>query len=989
MWLIQMIVLLLVLSILRSLIPVRHKLLSIFISLLFAIVFSIQLSSVVVTGEIANYRFYENFNFTDVLSVAAFFGTEGFLLALSLILGTFAIHYLSKLFSVKRVRRSISLVLLLLGITILSTSGGIVKNAYDTLSLKFAGDVSFDEALMALNIPANKYVPKDEITASRGKNIIVLSLESMEKGYLGEKLKHLTPNLSRLAQQHTMYTMNQNPGSTWTSGSMYTAITGVPAFFGIHGNSVFQNSYENKLTTLADVLKKAGYNLQYFIGKKEYSGIDDMLTSLGFTVKSEKDFETRYATVDWGIQDLDLFAEFKKEILLKKDSGQPFALFLSTIATHFPNGVPDDRIDSLLPPQKSRLELMASATDYNVADLIEFLNKEELLSNTVFYIYPDHLLMGNKSRVVEDFDERSLYLLTNATPSQTGYPIQEDIYQIDLPKIILAGAEIKHNAAFLTDYVTEKDKNAFLRKNDENLLRLNDAALKTLNCQEGIYVSLDGENGKFIIRNKEDFVVLSNTLPSVGSCQRILFDELLRPVSNYQIDISEVLNPPSAFAYLDLFRTNGMLYGSLKGKYHFGITKRGTDEIIFSKKDLELLDGIDLMREQQRYIQLSSNSWNVKKQSYFTIRGDKVVIPRGLTIIVFNSALEYEYRTFDTYGSIADAAAFVDILQKLKKDNAQYVILAHDSAGKSLTPYSKIFQDLGFPTLSGLKDRQAYIMYNLNGKTDEMVDNTGISHQVLLPSMVKNKVSYFSEPKPDFEPSIDRYIAHAGGMIDGVMYTNSKEALDKSYESGFRYFELDIELTSDGHFVAAHDWKHWAKETNFSGDTPVSRTEFLKHKIRGKYTTLDMEGINKWFANHPDAVLVTDKVNSPARFGKLFVDKSRLIMELFSLPAIREAELNGISVLISELPLSQIQGDVVSYLKAHKVGYVSLSRRNLANKWALLKNLREQDIRVYVYHVNFDSGRDEAYVLENEIGLVYGMYADKWIPAFSENTKQP
>jgi glycerophosphoryl diester phosphodiesterase len=255
--------------------------------------------------------------------------------------------------------------------------------------------------------------------------------------------------------------------------------------------------------------------------------------------------------------------------------------------------------------------------------------------------------------------------------------------------------------------------------------------------------------------------------------------------------------------------------------------------------------------------------------------------------------------------------------------------------------------------------------------------------------MVKNKVSYFSEPKPDFEPRIDRYIAHAGGMIDGVMYTNSKEALDKSYESGFRYFELDIELTSDGHFVAAHDWKHWAKETGFSGDTPVSRTEFLKYKIRGKYTTLDMEGINKWFANHPDAVLVTDKVNSPARFGKLFVDKSRLIMELFSLPAIREAELKGISVLISELPLSQIQGDVVSYLKAHKVGYVALSRRNLANKWALLKNLREQDLRVYVYHVNFDAGKDEAYVLENELGFVYGMYADDWLPGFSEITSQP
>ena len=49
-----------------------------------------------------------------------------------------------------------------------------------------------------------------------------------------------------------------------------------------------------------------------------------------------------------------------------------------------------------------------------------------------------------------------------------------------------------------------------------------------------------------------------------------------------------------------------------------------------------------------------------------------------------------------------------------------------------------------------------------------------------------------------------RFIAHAGGRIEGMNYTNSLEALNNSYKNGFRLFELDIIETSDGEFVAAH-----------------------------------------------------------------------------------------------------------------------------------------------------------------------------------------
>ncbi len=50
-------------------------------------------------------------------------------------------------------------------------------------------------------------------------------------------------------------------------------------------------------------------------------------------------------------------------------------------------------------------------------------------------------------------------------------------------------------------------------------------------------------------------------------------------------------------------------------------------------------------------------------------------------------------------------------------------------------------------------------------------------------------------------------IAHAGGGINGITYTNSYEALDLNYGLGFRYFEIDFTYTTDQKLICLHDWK--------------------------------------------------------------------------------------------------------------------------------------------------------------------------------------
>ncbi|TDT45184.1 glycerophosphoryl diester phosphodiesterase [Maribacter spongiicola] len=376
---------------------------------------------------------------------------------------------------------------------------------------------------------------------------------------------------------------------------------------------------------------------------------------------------------------------------------------------------------------------------------------------------------------------------------------------------------------------------------------------------------------------------------------------------------------------------------------------------------------------------LNSHSFNTHKRSTFTYASQTEAVERGLTIIHLQADNKFEFKTFDTYGSKEDVKTFVAVLSKMVEAKAIFAILAHDSAAAQLTGFEKQLSDLSFLKLSALKGRQAYIMHNLNGVITEQVNDNSITETLSNTSGIYSTAIYFPKEVYEFESKIDRYIAHAGGEINGVKSTNSKHALDENYKKGFRNFELDIIETSDGKLVAAHDWEMWARFTDYTGSLPPTHSQFMKQKIYGDYTTLDMDGINTWFKNHPDATLITDKVNDPIAFADAFVDKDRLIMELFSVMAVEKASEHGIHAMISQDPLISIKGDKVNFLKVNNVKHVALSRRIIASQKKLMLQLKEAGIKVYVYNVNFDAGKDEQYVYDNELGLVYGMYADKWI----------
>ncbi|CAH1223713.1 hypothetical protein PAECIP111893_05032 [Paenibacillus plantiphilus] len=127
-------------------------------------------------------------------------------------------------------------------------------------------------------------------------------------------------------------------------------------------------------------------------------------------------------------------------------------------------------------------------------------------------------------------------------------------------------------------------------------------------------------------------------------------------------------------------------------------------------------------------------------------------------------------------------------------------------------------------------------------------------------------------------------VSHAGGQLDGVNYTNCREAFEQSYLGrGHRVFEADLELTSDDRLVVRQGWeaylyRHLGQTPPEGAEEgkPLNLEQFRKLKIRDQYTPMTIDDLFQFMADHPDALLITDsKYTQPEIVEKQF----RLLVE--------------------------------------------------------------------------------------------------------------
>lgn len=138
-----------------------------------------------------------------------------------------------------------------------------------------------------------------------------------------------------------------------------------------------------------------------------------------------------------------------------------------------------------------------------------------------------------------------------------------------------------------------------------------------------------------------------------------------------------------------------------------------------------------------------------------------------------------------------------------------------------------------------------------------------------------------------------RLVAHAGGAVHGLAYTNSRDALDEHYASGYRVFELDFNWTSDGKLVVTHDWIHTSL---LFGVAPhvFTYSEFVSGSRRDGLHQMTFEDLRQWLHAHRDAFVVTDTKDDNFQFLKYLQANAgdicpQLIIQIYRLTELQAA----------------------------------------------------------------------------------------------------
>lgn len=171
-------------------------------------------------------------------------------------------------------------------------------------------------------------------------------------------------------------------------------------------------------------------------------------------------------------------------------------------------------------------------------------------------------------------------------------------------------------------------------------------------------------------------------------------------------------------------------------------------------------------------------------------------------------------------------------------------------------------------------------------------------------------------------------IAHAGGGINGLKYTNSLEAMEQSIEHGFKMIELDLLISSDGRIVAVHDWKSFHEMTNSNNTGSISYKEFESKIIYDKYKTLNISTAID-ILDENDVVLVTDKIKNIALLSKYIIDKDKSIIEVFSIDKYNEAIELGFNNVALNIDLNT--PFILEWIDLNKIKAVTYRGDNLGS----------------------------------------------------------
>lgn len=240
------------------------------------------------------------------------------------------------------------------------------------------------------------------------KNLVLIYVESLENTYSDPALfgRDLLARLHALKARGAVSfeDYQQMPGAHFTIAGIVSSQCGMPlkslAMFSGNEQGEQVARFLPRATCLGDILAHQGYSNTFLNGSSlEFAGVGKFLADHHYKkVVGREEWvglgEKQETMSGWGLFDDDLFRHARGELTMLMKAGRPFNLTLLTIDTHHPYGQLSTRCRR---DGYSDFEGIVECTANQVAEFIEYIEKNGWLDKVAVVVQGDHLAMGNTS----------------------------------------------------------------------------------------------------------------------------------------------------------------------------------------------------------------------------------------------------------------------------------------------------------------------------------------------------------------------------------------------------------------------------------------------------------------------------------------------------------------------------------------------------------------------------------------------------------------
>lgn len=304
----------------------------------------------------------------------------------------------------------------------------------------------------------------------KGKNVIVISLESMQTFTIGAKVngKEITPFLNQYIKESYYFDhFYHQTGQGKTSDAEFIIDN---SLYPLDRGAVYFTHANNEFMGTPELLKDKGYYSAVFhANNKSFWNRNVMYPTLGYDrYFNEVDYDINDEnSVNWGLKDEDFF---QQSLPLLNQIKQPFYSRFLTLSNHYPFTLdPEDQFIDQYNSGDETLDRYVTTVRYmdeSIKHFIDGLKSSGLYDNTIIVMYGDHYgISENHNRAMAQFlgkeeitpydhmDLQRTPLIIHLPKQESGKTISKIAGQIDVKPTILhlLGVDTKTDIEFGKD----------------------------------------------------------------------------------------------------------------------------------------------------------------------------------------------------------------------------------------------------------------------------------------------------------------------------------------------------------------------------------------------------------------------------------------------------------------------------------------------------------------------------------------------------------